>query len=43
MGGGGTAPHFYETLFARKGWDTLIEQSGSRYSNTAVAVFKEAV
>ena len=36
-------PHFYGTLFARKDRDTLIEQSGSGYSNRAVTVFGEAV
>jgi len=30
-------------MFARKDWDTLIEQSRSIYSNRAVTVFKEAV
>ena len=38
---GGHAPHhFYGTLFARKDRDTLIEQSGSGYSNRAVTVFR---
>ena len=36
-------PHFYGTLFVRKDQDTLIEQSGSGYSNRAVTVFREAV
>ena len=31
------------TLFAGKYRDTLIEQSGSGYSNRAVTVFREAV
>ena len=39
MGGG----HFNGTMFERKGRDTLIEQSESRYSNRAVTVFREAV
>ena len=30
------APHFYGTLFARKDRDTLMEHSGSVYSNRAV-------
>ena len=45
-GGGGRGscpPHFYGTLFARKDRNTLIEQSGSGYSNRAVIVFREAV
>ena len=42
-GQGGHGPHFYGTLFARKDRDTLIEQSGSGYSNRAVTVFREAV
>ena len=37
------SPHFYRTLIARKDRDTLIEQSGSGYSNRAVTVFREAV
>ena len=37
------APHFYGTLFLRKDQDTLIEQSGSGYSNRAATVFREAV
>ena len=41
--GGHGPPHFYGTLFARKDRDTLIEQSGSRYSNRAVTVLREAV
>ena len=36
-------PPLFRTLFARKDRDTLIEQSGSKYSNRAVTVFKEAV
>ena len=40
-GGGSPSPHFYG--FARKDRDTLIEQSGSRYSNRAVTIFREAV
>ena len=49
MGGGGGGGqrghglHFNGTMFARKDRDTLIEQSGSRYSNRAVTVFREAV
>ena len=42
-GGGGGGPWFFGTLFARKDRDTLIEQSGSRYSNRTVTVFREAV
>ena len=42
-GAGGMVPHFYGTLFARKDRDTLIEQSGSGYSNRAVTVFRESV
>ena len=45
-GGGAEGPwssHFYGTMFARKNRDTLIEQSGSRYFNRAVTVFREAV
>ena len=41
--GGPWPPHFYGTLFARKERYTLIEQSGSGYSNRAVTVFREAV
>ena len=39
--GGPWPPHFFGTLFARKDRDTLIEQSGSGYSNRAVTVFRE--
>ena len=42
-GQGDHPPHFFGTLFARKDQDTLIEQSGSGYSNRAVTVFREAV
>ena len=41
--GGGMAPPLFGTLFARKDRDTLIEQSGSGYSNRVVTVFREAV
>ena len=41
--GGSWPPTLYGTLFARKDRDTLIEQSGSGYSNRAVTVFREAV
>ena len=41
--GGRALPHFYGSLFARKDQHTLIEQSGSGYSNRAVTVFREAV
>ena len=43
IGRGAMAPHFFGTVFARKDRDTLIEQSGSGYSNRAVTVFREAV
>ena len=42
-GGPWPSPHFYGTLFTRKDRDTLIEQSGSGYSNRAVTVFGEVV
>ena len=37
------APPLFGTLFAREDRDTLVEQSGSGYSNRAVTVFREAV
>ena len=43
QGGHPPPPHFFGSLFARKDRDTLIEQSGSGYSNRAVTVFREAV
>ena len=42
-GQGGHDPPLFVILFARKDRDTLIEQSGSGYSNRAVTVFREAV
>ena len=36
--GGGMAPHFFETMFARKDRDTLIQESRSRYSNRVVKI-----
>ena len=42
-GDGGGGAGFYGTLFARKDRDTVIEQSGSGYSNRTVTVFREAV
>ena len=36
-------PPLFGTLFANEDQDTLIEQSGSGYSNRAVTVFREAV
>ena len=36
-------PHFFWDTVCKKDRDTLIEQSGSGYSNKVVTVFREAV
>ena len=40
---GGMAPPLLWNTVCKKNRDTLIEQSGSEYSNRAVTVFREAV